>query len=67
MMKHGIGRTLIEEKVTFTNGLKSKWMAVVFIVKAHKQFENYSLAKLIEILKSHESVVMKEAKVVIGM
>lgn len=67
MVKHGIGWRLIKEKVTFMNGLKSKWMAVVSIVKARKQFENYSSAKLIGILKSHESVVMKEEKVVTGM
>ena len=42
-------------------------MAVVSTVKAHKQFKSYSLAKLVGILKSHESEVTKEAKVVSGM
>ena len=40
---------------------------MVSIVKAHEQFKFYSLAKLVGILKSHESVVTKEAKVVSGV
>ena len=42
-------------------------MTVVSTVKAHEQFKSYSLAKLVGILKSHESVVTKEAKVVSGV
>ena len=42
-------------------------MAVFSTVKAHKQFKSYSLAKLVGILKSHESEVMKETKVVSGI
>ncbi|XP_052621986.1 uncharacterized protein LOC128127530 [Lactuca sativa] len=64
LMRYGIERNLIEQKVTFMNGLRPEWMAVVSSVKAHEQFKSYSLAKLIGILKSHESVVSKEAKVV---
>lgn len=33
-------------------------------MKAHEQFKSYSLAKLVGILKSHESVVSKETNVV---
>lgn len=66
-MKHGIGRELIELKVTFMNGLRPEWMAVVSTVEAHKQFKGYTLAKLVGILWSHESVVTKEANVVSGM
>ncbi|XP_052627489.1 uncharacterized protein LOC128134106 [Lactuca sativa] len=67
MMKHGIGRKVIEQKVTFMNGLRPEWMVVVSTVKAHEQFKSYSLAKLMGIFKSHESVVTKEAKVVSGV
>ncbi|KAL7609655.1 hypothetical protein Lser_V15G12997 [Lactuca serriola] len=67
MIKHGIERKLIEQKVTFMNGLRPEWMVVVSTVKAHEQFKSYSLAKLVGILKSHESVVTKEAKVISGV
>ena len=46
------------------NSLRSEWMAVMSIVKAHEQFKSYSLAKLVGILKSHESAVSKEMNVV---
>ena len=46
------------------NGLRPEWMAVVSTVKAHEQFKSYSLAKLVGILKSHESVLSKETNVV---
>ena len=49
------------------NGLRSEWKAVVSIVKAHEQFKNYTLAKLVGILRSHEDEVTKEAKVVSRM
>ena len=67
MVKHKIGRELIEQKVTFMNGLKSEWKAVVSTVKAHEQFKSYSLAKLMGILRSHEDEVAKEAKIVFRM
>ncbi|XP_052627093.1 uncharacterized protein LOC128133623 [Lactuca sativa] len=67
IIKHGIERKLIDQKVTFMNGLRPEWMVVVSTVKAHEQFKSYSLAKLVGILKSHESVVTKEAKVIFGM
>ena len=66
-MKHGIGREVIEQKVTFMNGLRSEWKVVVSTVKAHEQFKNYTLVKLFGILKSHENEVTKEVKVVSGM
>ena len=64
MTKHAIGQDVIEQKLTFINRLRSEWKAVVSIVKAHEQFKSYSLAKLVGILKSHESEVSKEAKFV---
>ncbi|XP_052620365.1 uncharacterized protein LOC128126460 [Lactuca sativa] len=64
MINHGIERKVIEQKVTFMNGLKSGWMAVVSTVKAHEQFKSYSLAKLVGILKCHESALSKETNVV---
>ena len=42
-------------------------MAMVSTVNAHEQFKSYSLAKLVVIIKSHESVVTKETNVVFGM
>ena len=67
MTKHGIGREVIEQKVTFMNGLRSQRKAVASTVKAHEQFKKYSFAKLVGILKARESEVMKEAKVVSGI
>lgn len=67
MIKHGIKRKVIEKKVTFMNGLRSEWMAVVPTVKAHEQFKAYYLAKLMGILKSHEGAVTKETNVVSSM
>ena len=55
MTKHGIGREVIEKNVMFMNGLRSEWKAVVSTVKAHTHFKNYSLAKLVGILKLRES------------
>ena len=49
------------------NGLIPERMAVVSTVKAHEQFKTYSLAKLVGILKSHESVVTKEMNLVSSM
>ncbi|KAL7603227.1 uncharacterized protein LOC111890346 [Lactuca sativa] len=66
-MKHGIRHEVIEQKVRFMNDPRLKWMVVVSKVKAHEQFRNYSLEKLLGILKSHESEVTKETKVVSGM
>ncbi|KAL7593349.1 hypothetical protein Lser_V15G31515 [Lactuca serriola] len=64
MIKHDIERKLIEQKVTFLNGLRSEWRAVVSTVKAHEQFKSYSLAKLVGILKSQEKIVLQEKNVV---
>ncbi|KAL7589973.1 hypothetical protein Lser_V15G41428 [Lactuca serriola] len=64
MIKHDIERKLIEQKVTFLNGLRPEWRAVVSTVKAHEQFNSYSLAKLVGILKSQEKIVMQEKNVV---
>lgn len=67
MIKHKIKRELIEHMVTFMNGLCSEWKAIVSAVKAHVQFKNYSLAKLVGILRSHKDEVTKEGYVVSGM
>ncbi|KAL7604947.1 hypothetical protein Lser_V15G14522 [Lactuca serriola] len=67
MRKHNIGREVIKQKVTFMNGLRSEWIEVVSTVKAHEQFKNYTLAKLVGILKSHENEVTKEEKFVSGI
>ena len=67
MIKNRIGREVIEQKVTFMNVLRPEWMVVVSTVKAHEQFKSYSLANLVGILKSHESFVTKETKIVSGM
>ncbi|XP_052625840.1 uncharacterized protein LOC128132881 [Lactuca sativa] len=67
MMKPSIERKVIEQNDTLMNGLRPEWIAVVSTVKAHEQFKSYSLAKLMGILKSHESEVTKEAKVVSGV
>nr|KAJ0203047.1 hypothetical protein LSAT_V11C500252350 [Lactuca sativa] len=67
MIKHGIERKMIEQKVLFMNGLRPEWMAMVSTVKAHEHFKSYSLAKLVGILKSHESAVTKEVKVISGV
>ena len=67
MIKHGIERKVIEQKVTFMNGLRPEWMVVVSTVKAHEQFKAYALAKLVGILKSHESAMTKETNVVSSM
>ncbi|KAL7610003.1 hypothetical protein Lser_V15G12622 [Lactuca serriola] len=64
MIKHDIERKLIEQKVTFLNGLRSEWRTVVSTVKAHEQFKSYSLVKLVGILKSQEKIVMQEKSVV---
>ncbi|KAL7583919.1 hypothetical protein Lser_V15G43916 [Lactuca serriola] len=64
MIKHDIERKLIEQKVTFLNGLRYEWRAVVSTVKAHEQFKSYSLAKLVGILKSQEKIMLQEKNVV---
>ncbi|KAL7609531.1 hypothetical protein Lser_V15G12916 [Lactuca serriola] len=64
MIKHDIERKLIEQKVTFLNGLRPECREVVSTVKAHEQFKSYSLAKLVEILKSQEKIVLQENSMV---
>ena len=49
------------------NGLRSEWKVVVSKVKLHEQFRNYSLTKLVGILRSHEGEVTSEGNVVSGM
>ena len=66
-MKHKIKRELIKQKMTFMNGLRSEWKALVSTMKAHEQFNNYSLVKLFGILRSHEDEVTSEGKVVSSM
>ncbi|KAI3508867.1 hypothetical protein L1887_23887 [Cichorium endivia] len=67
LLKFKLEQSNIEQKVTFLNGLRSEWKAIVSTVKAHDQFKSYTLAKLVGILRSHEDEVKKEVKVVSSM
>ncbi|XP_052626862.1 uncharacterized protein LOC128133449 [Lactuca sativa] len=67
MVKNNLKHEIIEQKVTFMNGLRSEWKAFVSTVKAHEEFKSYTLAKLVGILRSHEEEVTKEMKVVSSM
>jgi hypothetical protein len=60
MLKYKLERSSIEQKVTFLNGLRSEWKMIVSTIKAHEQFKNYTLAKMVGILKSHEEEIKKE-------
>ena len=60
MLKYKLERSSIEQKVTFLNGLKLEWKVMASTVKAHEQFRNYSLAKMVGILRSHEEEVLKD-------
>ena len=64
MLKHNIKHEIIEQKVTFMNGLRSEWKAVVSTVKAHEQFKSYTLVKLVGILRYHEDKVTKDVKLI---
>lgn len=64
MLKYGIKRESIEQKVKFMNGLKSERKSIVSTIKAYEQFRNYSLAKMVGILRSHETKVLEEVKYV---
>lgn len=64
MLMYNLQRKVIEEKVTFMNGLRSEWKSIVSTMKALEQFKNYSLMKQVGILKSHEKELMKEVKLV---
>lgn len=55
MLKHGLKREPIKHKITFMNGFKSKWNSIISTVKAHEQFQNYILARMVAILRSHET------------
>ncbi|KAI3767848.1 hypothetical protein L2E82_18277 [Cichorium intybus] len=62
LLKYNLARTVIEQKVTFLDGLRSEWKAIVSTIKAHEQFKTYTLAKVVGILKSHEKEIISEAK-----
>ena len=63
MLKDGMKREpLIKQKVTFMNGLKSEWISIVSTVKAHEQFKNYNLAKMVGIQRSHETEELDDVK-----
>ncbi|KAI3499728.1 hypothetical protein L1887_35537 [Cichorium endivia] len=62
LLKYKIARMVIEQKVTFLNRLRSEWKAIVSTIKAHEEFKNYTLAKVMGILKSHEKEITSEAK-----
>ena len=67
MLKNYLKNEIIEQKVTFINGLRSEWKVIVSTVKAHEQFKNYTLAKLVGILRSHKDEVTKGEKLVLSM
>lgn len=46
------------------NGLKFEWKCFLSSIKAHEQFKSYSLAKMVEILRSQENEVREDAKFV---
>lgn len=62
MLKNKLRRSHIEENVRCTNSLRLEWKSVVSTIKAHEQFKDYSLAKIVGILKSHESDVLRVKK-----
>ncbi|KAI3515898.1 hypothetical protein L1887_14803 [Cichorium endivia] len=67
LLKYNLARTVIEQKVTFVDGLRSEWKAIVSTIKAHEQFKTYTLAKVVGILKSHEKEVISEAKATVSL
>ncbi|KAI3740017.1 hypothetical protein L2E82_30433 [Cichorium intybus] len=67
LLKYKIARTVIEQKVTFLNSLRSEWKAIVSTIKAHEQFKSYTLAKVMGIHKSHEKEITSEAKTTTGL
>lgn len=44
------------------NALRSEWKLIISTIKAHGQFKNYNLARMVGILKTHETKVMGEVK-----
>lgn len=62
MLKHDLIMKVTEHKVTFLNGLRSEYKLIISNFKAHEQFKDYSLSKMVGIIKSHEKEVLNEAK-----
>ncbi|KAI3700159.1 hypothetical protein L2E82_44778 [Cichorium intybus] len=60
LLKYKITRTVIEQKVTFLDGLRPEWKSIVSTIKTHEQFKTYTLAKVMGILKSHEKEITSE-------
>lgn len=48
----------------FLNSIRPEWKSIITTIKAHEQFKTYSLSKMVGILKSHVTEVLKEAKFV---
>ena len=61
---------VLEQKVTFMNGLRFEWKAIVSTMKNHEQlkkFKSYPLANLVGILRSQKDEVKKDVKLVSSM
>ncbi|KAI3496474.1 hypothetical protein L1887_38838 [Cichorium endivia] len=63
LLKYKIARTVIEQKVTFLDGLRPEWKSIVSTIKAHEQFKTCTLVKVMGILKSHEKEITSEPKI----
>lgn len=48
----------------FLNGLHSKWKSHFSTIKAHEQFRIYKLVQVAGILRTHESKMMEDMKIV---
>lgn len=64
--KYTLGRKLIEQKVTFLQGLKPEWKSISTTVKGHEQFDAYSIYEQYGVLKSHEDDVTEVVKTTPG-
>lgn len=67
MLKTNLKREIIKQKVMFMNELRFEWKVVVCTVKAHEQFRNYTLGKLVGILRSDDDEVTNNAKLISSM
>lgn len=62
MLKYGLKREHIEQKLKFMKGLKSNLKSILLTAKANEQFKIYSLAKMFGISRSHEYEILEEVK-----
>ncbi|KAL4580202.1 hypothetical protein LXL04_016386 [Taraxacum kok-saghyz] len=64
--KFELGRQLIEQKVTFLQGLKTEWKNISTTVKGHEQFDIYSIYEVYGVLKTHEDDIVETVKTTPG-